>query len=80
MTGNLLLLAIEAKDWRVEEMLFTMFLILAYICSGAAYDLVSILFLNDQNRVVRILIPVVLLLGVHTGRYYRIPVGRLFDK
>jgi len=64
MTGNLLLLAIEAKDWRVDEMLFTLFLILAYICSGAAYDLVSILFLNDQNRVVRILIPVVILLGV----------------
>ena len=65
MTGNLLLLAIETQAWMVDEMLLTIFLILAYVLSGAAYDILCILLLDDQHRgVLRYLIPTTILLGL----------------
>jgi len=64
MTGNVLLLAIDAQDWNVEEMLVTLVWILAYVLSATAYNSVSILFSNDQDRVLRYLMPSVIFLGV----------------
>jgi len=64
MTGNVLLLAISVQDWNVDEMLVTLVWILAYVLSAALYNYISILFSNNQDRVLRYLIPSVIFLGV----------------
>lgn len=46
MTGNLLLLAKEVKEWRVDEMLVTLSFIGAYVVAGAMYDALNILVKN----------------------------------
>lgn len=64
MTGNMLLLAIDAEGWNVEEFLVTLVWILGYVLSAALYNYISILFSKDQDRVLRYLIPSVIFLGV----------------
>jgi len=62
MTGNLIILATEVSVWKVEEMLLTLTLIMAYICAGAVYNYMSIRL--HQNTVVLYLMPLLLFLGV----------------
>ena len=62
MTGNLLLLAVEAREWRVEEMLLTASLIAAYIGGGIAYDALNIL-VEDKGRVLGVAMFAVVSMG-----------------
>jgi len=62
MTGNLIILATEASTWKVEEMVLTLTIIMAFIFAGSAYTFISILV--HQNTVVLYLIPLIVSLGV----------------
>jgi uncharacterized membrane protein YoaK (UPF0700 family) len=63
MTGNLLLVAFELKEFMVEEMLLTFVLIITYVSFGAIYDAVIIHLQEDETKVLIFLILAILPLG-----------------
>lgn len=64
MTGNLLLLAIEAYEWMVDDMLFTLSLIAAYIIAGAMYDIINLRVRNKNVVVLGVAMGGVLAMGI----------------
>lgn len=67
MSGNTLILAVETSKWKgqEQEMMFTISLILLYICGGAVYDALLMVCKGDNGRVLQFFaLPAIVLMGI----------------